>query len=167
VADLQAGPAQDGLVIRLAEPADADAAADVWIRSRHAAYPAIPRSVHDDADMHRHFTQVLMPAGGVWLAELDGLVVGVLVVAPGWVEQLYVAPGWTGRGIGSRLLASAQAQQDALELWVFESNVAARRFYERHGFVEVGRTDGEGNEERAPDVRYRWQRAASAQASSA
>ncbi len=32
---------------------------------------------------------------------------------------------------------------------------ALQRFDERHGFVEVERTDGSGNEERAPDVRYR------------
>lgn len=32
---------------------------------------------------------------------------------------------------------------------------ALQWFDERHGFVEVERTDGSGNEERAPDVRYR------------
>jgi hypothetical protein len=30
------------------------------------------------------------------------------------------------------------------------------RFYQRHGFVPVERTDGAGNEEREPDVRYQW-----------
>jgi hypothetical protein len=43
-----------------------------------------------------------------------------------------------------------------MRLWVFESNVPARRFYELHGFVAVERTDGAGNEERAPDVRMEW-----------
>ena len=33
-------------------------------------------------------------------------------------------------------------------------NTGARRFYERHGFVEAGRTDGRGNEEGVPDVLY-------------
>jgi hypothetical protein len=33
-------------------------------------------------------------------------------------------------------------------------NAGARRFYEREGFVAVDSTDGHGNEERAPDVRY-------------
>jgi hypothetical protein len=32
----------------------------------------------------------------------------------------------------------------------------ARRFYERHGFVAVEHTDGAGNEEREPDVRFLW-----------
>ena len=36
------------------------------------------------------------------------------------------------------------------------SNVGAQRFYERHGFVEIDRTDGRRNEERAPDILYAW-----------
>ena len=45
---------------------------------------------------------------------------------------------------------------DGFGLWVFETNAGARRFYERHGLVEVERTDGSDNEERAPDVRMAW-----------
>ncbi|NUR05809.1 MAG: chorismate mutase [Nocardioidaceae bacterium] len=41
-------------------------------------------------------------------------------------------------------------------LWVFESNHAARAFYARHGLVELERTDGSGNEEKAPDLRLAW-----------
>jgi GNAT superfamily N-acetyltransferase len=45
---------------------------------------------------------------------------------------------------------------DGLRLWTFASNLRAQRFYERHGFVEAQRTDGRGNEERAPDILYVW-----------
>jgi hypothetical protein len=34
--------------------------------------------------------------------------------------------------------------------------MTARRFYERHGFVSVERTDGLHNEEREPDISYVW-----------
>jgi len=44
-----------------------------------------------------------------------------------------------------------------IELWTFQVNEAAARFYERHGFVAAERTDGAGNEERSPDIRYTWQ----------
>jgi ribosomal protein S18 acetylase RimI-like enzyme len=55
------------------------------------------------------------------------------------------------------LLDLAKALQPAgLQLWVFETNVGAQRFYRRHGFVEVERTDGAGNEEKAPDIRMAW-----------
>ena len=62
----------------------------------------------------------------------------------------------TGPGLGTRLLDRAKAERpDGLDLWTFQANTGARRFYERHGFVEVARTDGD-NEEGAPDVRLAW-----------
>jgi predicted N-acetyltransferase YhbS len=68
-----------------------------------------------------------------------------------------VSPGWTARGIGSQLVRLTQARRPAgLELWTFQVNDGARRFYERHGFRAVELTDGAGNEERQPDVRYVW-----------
>jgi putative acetyltransferase len=79
-----------------------------------------------------------------------------LFFADGWVDQLYVDPQWTGRGLGSALIGLAkELRPERLDLWTFQSNIAARRFYERHGFVAIDVTDGE-NEERAPDVHYRW-----------
>jgi ribosomal protein S18 acetylase RimI-like enzyme len=143
-------------LVRRAQPPDAAAVADVLIRSRAAA--DIPPSVHDDADVRRWVAQRLLPDDDVWVAVTDGgTVVGVLALAPGWVEQLYVAPGWTGRGVGSALLRLAQQlQPGGLQLWVFESNVRAQHFYQGHGFLVVERTEGAGNEEGAPDVRYRW-----------
>ena len=38
----------------------------------------------------------------------------------------------------------------------FASNLPVQQFYVKHGFTEVERTDGAGNEERAPDIRYVW-----------
>ena len=74
-----------------------------------------------------------------------------------WVDHLYVDPARTGRGIGSRLLAVAKHERPhGLRLWTFASNTGAQRFYARHGFVEVRRTDGRDNEERAPDVLYAY-----------
>jgi len=80
----------------------------------------------------------------------------MLVLANDSVEQLYVGPGHTGHGIGGQLISLAKEQRpEGLQLWTFESNVDARRFYERHDFVATGSTDGD-NEEGAPDVRYEW-----------
>ena len=52
--------------------------------------------------------------------------------------------------------AKARAGGEGLELWTFQVNARARRFYERNDFVEAELTDGSGNEEREPDVRYVW-----------
>jgi hypothetical protein len=45
---------------------------------------------------------------------------------------------------------------DGFQFWVFQQNERARRFYEAHGAAAVEFTDGSGNEEKTPDVRYRW-----------
>ena len=45
---------------------------------------------------------------------------------------------------------------DGFCLWVFESNAPARDFYRSRGCIELERTDGAGNEEKAPDIRVAW-----------
>ena len=75
----------------------------------------------------------------------------------GYVHALYVAPEARGQGLGAALIADAQ-QADRLELWTFVANTGAQNFYARHGFVEVERTDGQGNDEGLPDIRYVWER---------
>jgi GNAT superfamily N-acetyltransferase len=82
----------------------------------------------------------------------------MMSLKPGWVDQLYVAPDRLGEGIGRRLLELAQSRAgaDGLQLWTFQVNERARRFYERNGFELAEMTDGSGNEEREPDVRYVW-----------
>lgn len=107
--------------IRRARADEAKAVADVWLRSRAAAQPAIPAPVHSDDDVRGWFATTVLPSRDVWVAvdETDA-VVAVLVLDDGWVDQLYVDPGWTGRGIGSALLAVAQAARpDGLQLWTF------------------------------------------------
>ncbi len=74
-----------------------------------------------------------------------------------WLDDLYVVPGHARRGIGSALLETAKAlRPGGFGLWVFETNAPARAFYAGHGLVEVERTDGSDNEERAPDIRMTW-----------
>ena len=130
----------------------------MYLRSRHAAIPAIPPLVHDDADVRRWFAEHVFPDSELWVAEnADSGIVGVMVLSRGWLEQLYVDPSHTGIGIGSELLSVAKSvRPNGLQLWTFESNVGARRFYELHGFVVAERTDGSHNEEQAPDIRYAW-----------
>ena len=142
--------------LRPAEASEARVIGDLYWRAREAAVPAIPPSVHPYDDVLEYFATVMLPDRDVWVADEDGAIVGLLVVAPGWVDHLYLEPARTGEGIGSQLLDHAKRLQPAgLELWAFQSNAGARRFYERHGFTAVAVTDGD-NEEGAPDVRYRW-----------
>jgi pimeloyl-ACP methyl ester carboxylesterase len=82
----------------------------------------------------------------------------MMVVRPGELDQLYVAPEWIGSGIGRRLVEQAKAMSPhGLGLYTFQVNDRARRFYERNGFVVDRLGDGSANEEHQPDVRYVWQ----------
>lgn len=145
------------LAIRRATAADAVAVAEVYLAARHAAVPLIPPLVHDDGDVRRWVHEDLLEETEVWVADLAGVVVAMMATSPGWLDHLYVDPTHANQGIGSILVAHAQDRAKThLDLWTFVSNVAAQRFYVRHGFVEVERTDGSGNEEQAADIRYRW-----------
>ncbi len=88
----------------------------------------------------------------------DGAPLGFMARLYGDIAAFCVRDGQRGRGIGSALMAEAQAEADRLMLWTFAANVGALAFYARHGFTEVERTDGSGNEEGLPDVRMIWRR---------
>ena len=143
--------------IRPMAPGETAEAAEVWLRARKAAAPLVPLPVHPDDEVLAHFVTRVAPTADVHVAVDDERIVGVLALHDGWLEHLYVLPELTGAGIGSRLLELAQAEHpDGLQLWAFQSNGPALRFYAERGFVEVERTDGAGNMEKAPDVRMVW-----------
>jgi putative acetyltransferase len=73
--------------------------------------------------------------------------VGFLGYTPGVVEALFIDPAYHRRGLGGRLLAHAQQLANGpLQVEVNEGNLGALQFYQRQGFVVVGRspTDAEG-----------------------
>jgi GNAT superfamily N-acetyltransferase len=84
--------------------------------------------------------------------------IGMLAFREDWIDQLYLLPKAQGRGVGTELLQVAQRSFDRLQLWTFQRNVRARRFYEARGFALVQETDGARNEEKEPDALYRWTR---------
>lgn len=155
---LQPGPAK----VRQARHTDATECAQVYLRSRAFALPTVPL-VHEPREVRRWMADEVVGRADMWVAEVDGTVVGLMVLdhgrgGAGWIEHLYLDPAWIGRRLGDRFVELAKERlADGIELWSFQANEAASRFYERHGFIADERTDGAGNEERSPDVRYRWQ----------
>jgi GNAT superfamily N-acetyltransferase len=98
-----------------------------------------------------------MPEAEVWVIDRVGKgVVAMIAIKDSWIEHLHVDPELTRRGLGTQLLDFAREWcVDGLDLWTFESNAGARRFYEKRGFVAVEMTE-DANEEKAPDVHYHW-----------
>ncbi|MET9792038.1 GNAT family N-acetyltransferase [Streptomyces canus] len=144
------------VVIRRAADSDASATADVYLRSFTAALPTVVRPRSDD-EVRAYIRDVVVPSRETWVAVAEEQVVGLMVIAGDLLSQLYLDPDWRGRGIGDQFVALAKERSPrGLSLWTFQVNKPAHRFYERHGFVEAERTDGSGNEEREPDVRYVW-----------
>lgn len=145
------------LVLRPATTADAVAMADVHVDCREANLGSMPPMVHDRETTRRWMSGRIEAHSTGWVAEREGVALGYAVVTDDWLEDLFLAPGETGNGVGSALLDIVKAERpDGFCLWVFETNLGARRFYRRHGLVELEVTDGSGNAERAPDVRMAW-----------
>jgi ribosomal protein S18 acetylase RimI-like enzyme len=148
--------ARGEVMLRLARPDDAPAIAEVYLASFKATYD-FPLA-HTDVQVRRWIGEYLVPNREVWVAaEPGGAVVGLMALSADQLDQLYLAPGWTRRGIGSRLVELAKERRpDGLDLFTFQVNANARRFYERHGFVQTWTGDGSDNDEGQPDVRFAW-----------
>jgi chorismate mutase/GNAT superfamily N-acetyltransferase len=146
-----------GLVVRPGRTEDADALSDMFTATRAAAVPSMPPPVHSPAENRAWIADQLAGDGEVWVTEDDGVLVGMLLLQRDWLHSVYVDPRHQGQGIGAVLIELAKTlRPDGLHLGVFQSNVGARRLYERHGFVTVGHTDGSGNDEKCPDVQMAW-----------
>lgn len=138
--------------MRRAAVGDAEALAEVHVRSWQAAYAGIlPEEFLDNLDRERRvrwWRRFIGDGAMVHVSEADG-VVGFCTagdsVENGWGEvfAIYVHPEHWGAGHGRQLLMAGESglaatgHEKAL-LWVLEANSRGRRFYERQGWT-VGR----------------------------
>ena len=129
--------------IRPAEPADAP-------RLREIALAAYARYVEriglEPGPMGADYEEAIASAE-VWVAMVDGDVAGYAVTRhPGdgvLLENLAVAPGRQGRGIGRALIAHVETRAMArgaayVELYTHEAMTENRRLYARLGYEETG-----------------------------
>ncbi|WP_374932449.1 GNAT family N-acetyltransferase [Neobacillus driksii] len=125
----------------------------MWRNSKEAALGQ--KEIHS-FDSHVDFlNQILAKQYQVDLVLMDEMVVGMIAYNEGEISQLYIHIDFQGNGIGQTLLARAKEQSAGrLILYTFEVNKKAQRFYEKHGFMIIGR--GYENEEDLPDILYEW-----------
>ena len=145
------------MTIRRLVPSDAETVARVHRASLDDRLPWLA-GFHTPDEDRAYFVNVVFNECEVWGFFDDGDLIGFIAFRTAWIDQLYLLPAHQGRGVGSALLAVAQARASELHLWTFLKNQAARRFYEHRGFTAVEETDGSRNEEHEPDVRYAWRR---------
>lgn len=142
--------------LRRAKLADMEPVAQLFRRVRKTSLPFLP-DFHTQEEDVAFFGGYVFEHCEVWVAEGSGLL-GFCAFREGWIDHLYVESDQHGRGVGSALIAKAMATHSPLNLWVFQKNAQAIRFYEAKGFWLVERTDGADNEEKEPDALYAWAR---------
>lgn len=108
-------------------------------------------------EQDRVFVADLIHAGGCRVVRSDRGPRGFVFEKDGHIGALYLASDARGQGAGKAVLDALKADYSRLDLWTFEANKAARRFYSREGFVEVEKTPG-NNDEGLPDIRMVWTR---------
>jgi GNAT superfamily N-acetyltransferase len=140
------------VVLRPAILADANEIARI-MRAALSSFDWMPK-LHTPQEDRAFIKGRVLPNQAVTVAETGGAIVGFIAISCEWVEQLYLDPAWTGRGIGRRLLDHATRNLPVTQLYCFQANAGARLFYERHGFKAETFGDGTGNEEGLPDIKY-------------
>lgn len=136
------GPTPEG--IRPAEPADAPRLREI-ARAAYVRY--VERIGLEPGPMGADYEEAIESAE-VWVAMADDVVAGYAVTRyPGddgvLLENLAVAPGHQGRGIGRALIAHVEARAMArgaayVELFTHEAMTENRRLYARLGYEETG-----------------------------
>lgn len=129
--------------VRRARPAEAGALTALALRSK-ASWG------YDEAFMSAcreelTLTPARMAGWSVWVAEIDGLLAGMIALSLGGaaeVEEFFVDPAFQGRGVGTALMetlaaAARAAGADRLEV---DADPNAEEIYERLGFSTFGRS---------------------------
>ena len=131
---------------------DMDQMLDIWLGASIQAHAFIDEQFwRAQRDAMR---SVYLPAASSFVFEREGAIAGFYSLYGDALAALFVHPDSQGAGIGSLLVAHAKSGRDRLELAVYSANRAARRFYERHGFVAIDeRLDAHTGH---PETLMRW-----------
>jgi GNAT superfamily N-acetyltransferase len=128
-----------GWVLRSTAPPDVEVIAELRATVMRADLERLGR--FDEHRVRQRLRDSLSPQY-TSIIEIDRELAGCVTVRPArdgqWLEHFYLAPHHQGRGLGSAVLRAVLARIDtqgvSIRLNVLQGS-AARRLYERHGFV--------------------------------
>src|SRR4029079_4059369 len=93
--------------IRPAHPNESPAIASIFLRSWKTLMPDIPIG-HTDEQVRAWIAESVMVDKRVFVATESDAVIAMMAISEdgegGWIDHLYVAPEFVGRGVGSALL---------------------------------------------------------------
>ncbi|MGK3940717.1 GNAT family N-acetyltransferase [Streptomyces sp. RP5T] len=127
-------------VLRPATEADAEPIAEL---RAVVLRPDLERLGRFDEERVRQRFRDAFVAAHLSVVETEGRFAGCVALRPAedghWLEHFFIDPGFQGRGLGSAVLRTLLARAEAdgrrpVRLNVLQGS-AARRLYERHGFV--------------------------------
>lgn len=140
--------------VLLASPDDWERVRSLRLRALRDAPDAFWAGLDEEAGLSPDEWRARLSADdyGVFVALLDGEDVGLVGVGHSHhhqtdcaVSMTWVAPEVRSRGVGDALVEAAIAWARSrgfprVRLWVSDTNPAAERLYERHGFAPTGVT---------------------------
>ena len=148
------------IVIRPATEADYDDVARVWM----ASWQSIRLPHWEEASIPNARARIPIEMANGWqlyVADDGGVIAAMLAfrTRDNFLDQIFVAPEYQGRGLGQRLLTLVrQHLPDEILLRADTRNHIAIAWYEREGFVRENEVTQDGWD--APRVYYRWRRGA-------
>lgn len=143
------------MIIRPATVADYPVLADLWFDSWQSIGISNETDLSRQGVADRFLRETLR--WSLFAGEVNGEIAGMLALLPGEhrLDQIFVAPKAKGTGLGLALLNHAKLLMPAqIILTTHETNHRARAFYEREGFLLVGRADDP--EHRRVRLTYEW-----------
>jgi GNAT superfamily N-acetyltransferase len=125
--------------LRPAEAADVEALVELRAAVMRADLQRL--GVYDEHRVRQRFRDSFAP-GYTSVVVVDGELAGCVTLRPGegrhWLEHFYLTPKHQGRGLGTEILRAILAGTDERGLTVglnVLQGSAARRLYDRHGFL--------------------------------
>lgn len=124
-------------MIRKFREDDTDALVAIWQSASSLAHPFL-----EEAFVTREAVNLRtqhLPNAETWVLEKQGETVGFIALVGNEIGGLFLDPSCHGQGLGRALVDHAVGHKGPLYVEVFEKNSIGRRFYDRYGFIEIGK----------------------------